>query len=159
MQKNPLVSIIINCHNGEKYLDKAIKSVLGQNYKHWEIIFFDNNSKDKSSSVLKKYKDRRIKYFRVQKTYSLYKARNLAIAKCKGELVSFLDVDDWWLKNKLNKQVKVFLKDQTVDVLYSNIYLYNEKRKTKKIYIKKKNKKKMHKKKTILRKDNAKTCR
>ena len=138
MQKNPLVSIIINCHNGEKYLDKAIKSVLGQNYKHWEIIFFDNNSKDKSSSVLKKYKDRRIKYFRVQKTYSLYKARNLAIAKCKGELVSFLDVDDWWLKNKLNKQVKVFLKDQTVDVLYSNIYLYNEKRKTKKIYIKKK---------------------
>jgi len=138
MQKNPLVSIIINCHNGEKYLDKAIKSVLGQNYKHWEIIFFDNNSKDKSSSVLKKYKDRRIKYFRVQKTYSLYKARNLAIAKCKGELVSFLDVDDWWLKNKLNKQVKVFLKDQTVDVLYSNIYLYNEKRKIKKKYIKKK---------------------
>jgi glycosyltransferase involved in cell wall biosynthesis len=137
MKKNPLVSIIINCHNGEKYLDKAIKSVLAQNYKYWEIVFFDNNSTDESSSVLKKYKDRRIKYFKSKKTYPLYKARNLAIAKSKGELISFLDVDDWWLKSKLNKQIQVFLNDHTVDVLYSNIYLYYEKKKTKKIYIKK----------------------
>jgi glycosyltransferase involved in cell wall biosynthesis len=138
MKKKPLVSIIINCHNGEKYLDKTIKSVLGQNYKHWEIIFFDNNSTDKSSFIVKKYKDRRIKYFKSQKKHSLYKARNLAISKSKGELISFLDADDWWVKSKLNKQVKVFLKDQTIDVLYSNIYLYNEKKKTKKIYIKRK---------------------
>jgi glycosyltransferase involved in cell wall biosynthesis len=137
MQKNPLVSIIINCYNGEKYLDKAIKSVLEQNYRYWEIIFFDNNSTDASSSILKRYKDRRIKYFKSQKTYPLYKARNLAISKSKGELIAFLDVDDWWLKNKLNKQVKVFLKDPAVDVLYSNIYLYNEKKQTKTIYIKK----------------------
>ena len=137
MKKKPLVSIIINCHNGEKYLDKTIKSVLGQNYKHWEIIFFDNNSNDKSSLMLRKYKDKRIKYFKSKKTYPLYKARNLAIAKSKGELISFLDVDDWWLKSKLNKQVQVFLNDHTVDVLYSNVYLYYEKKKTKKIYIKK----------------------
>jgi len=137
MKKNPLVSIIMNCHNGEKYLDKAIKSILAQNYKYWEIIFFDNNSIDESSSVLKKYKDKRIKYFKSKKTYPLYKARNLAIAKSKGELISFLDVDDWWLKSKLNKQVQVFLNDHTVDVLYSNVYLYYEKKKTKKIYIKK----------------------
>ena len=129
MKKKPLVSVIINCHNGEKYLDKTIKSVLGQNYKHWEIIFFDNNSTDKSSFLLKKYKDRRIKYFKSQKKHSLYKARNLAVGKSKGELISFLDADDWWVKSKLNKQVKVFLKDQTIDVLYSNIYLYNEKKK------------------------------
>jgi glycosyltransferase involved in cell wall biosynthesis len=138
MKKNPLVSIIINCFNGEKYLHEAIKSVLVQNYQHWEIIFYDNNSTDKSSSVLKSYKDKRIKYFKSQKTYPLYKARNLAISKSKGELISFLDVDDWWVKNKLNKQVKVFLENKTVDVLYSNMYLYNEKKKTKKIYIKKK---------------------
>ena len=59
MQKKPLVSIIINCLNGEKYLDKAIKSVLVQNYQNWEIVFFDNNSIDKSYLILKKYKDRR----------------------------------------------------------------------------------------------------
>jgi glycosyltransferase involved in cell wall biosynthesis len=138
MQKNPLVSIIINCYNGEKYLHKAIKSVLNQKYKHWEIIFFDNNSIDRSSFLLKKYKDKRIKYFKTKKTYPLYKARNLAIKKSKGELISFLDIDDWWLKNKLNKQIKFFLKNKAVDVLYSNTYLYNEKKKTKKIFIKNK---------------------
>ncbi len=138
MQKKPLVSIIINCFNGDKYLDEAIKSVLAQNYKSWEIIFFDNNSTDNSSSVLKKYKDRRIKYFKSYKTHPLYKARNLAIAKSKGEFISFLDVDDWWTKNKLKKQVNFFLKNQSIDVLYSNVYLYNEKKKTQKIYIKRK---------------------
>ena len=136
MHKNPLVSIIINCYNGEKYLNKALESVLGQNYKHWEIIFFDNNSIDKSSSVLKRYKDRRIKYFKSHKTHTLYKARNLAIAKSRGELIAFLDVDDWWVKNKLSKQVKVFSRDKNIDVLYSNVYLYNELKRTKKIYIK-----------------------
>jgi len=138
MQKKPLVSIIINCFNGDKYLNEAIKSVLAQNYKNWEIIFFDNNSTDNSSSVLKKHKDRRIKYFKSRKTYPLYKARNLAITKSKGEFISFLDVDDWWIKNKLNKQVTFFLKNQSIDVLYSNVYLYNDKKKTQKIYIKKK---------------------
>ena len=136
MQKKPLVSIIINCFNGEKYLDKAIKSVFNQDYKNWEIIFFDNNSSDKSCNVLSKYKDKRIKYYKSKKTYTLYKARNLAIGKTKGELISFLDVDDWWLKSKLSKQVKVFQKDQTVDILYSNVYLYNDAKKTKTLFIK-----------------------
>ena len=54
----PLVSIIVNCYNGEKYLDFAIKSILNQNYKNWELIFFDNNSKDDSRSIIKKYKDK-----------------------------------------------------------------------------------------------------
>ena len=138
LKKKPLVSIIINCYNGEKYLDECIKSVLNQSYKKWEIIFFDNNSKDKSSLLLKKYKDKRIRYFKTNKNFRLYKARNLAIKKCKGELVSFLDVDDWWSSNKLIKQVKVFSNNQTLDILYSNLYLYDEKKKNKKIYISKK---------------------
>lgn len=136
MEKKPLVSIIINCLNGEKYLSKAIISILNQKYKNWEIIFFDNNSSDNSYLVLKKYKDKRIKYYRSKKTYTLYKARNLAIKKAKGELISFLDVDDWWVKDKLSKQVKVFLKNKNIDVIYSNIYLYHEKKKIKKIFIK-----------------------
>ena len=138
MKKKPLVSVIINCLNGAKYLDKAIRSVVDQNYKNWEIIFFDNNSTDQSCLLLKRYKDTRIKYFKSKKTHTLYKARNLAIKKSKGQLISFLDVDDWWVKSKLNKQVKFFLKDKSIDVIYSNVYLYYEKDKTKKIYIKKK---------------------
>lgn len=81
MQKNPLVSIIINCYNGEEYLDEAIKSVLEQNYKHWEIIFFDNNSTDKSSSILKKYKDKRIKYFKSKKNLSTLQSKKSCNSK------------------------------------------------------------------------------
>ena len=136
MQKKPLVSVIINCFNGAKYLNKAIKSVLDQDYKNWEIIFFDNNSNDNSHFLLSKYKDKRIKYFKSKTTFTLYKARNLSIKKSKGDLISFLDTDDWWVKNKLSKQVNFFLKNQKAEVLYSNVYLYNEKKKTKKIYIK-----------------------
>ena len=138
-KKKPLVSIVINCHNGEKYLNECIKSVLNQSYKNWEIIFFDNNSNDKSSLLLKKHKDKRIKYyFNPKKTLRLYKARNLAIKKCKGEFVSFLDIDDWWSKNKLTRQINFFLKNKEASVLYSNLYLYDEKTENKKIYVNKK---------------------
>jgi len=108
IKKLPLVSIVINCLDGEKYLDYAIKSVIQQNYKNWELIFFDNNSKDKSNLIVKKYREKRIKYFKSNKTHTLYKARNLAIQKCKGEFICFLDVDDWWQKNKIKKQISIF---------------------------------------------------
>ena len=61
-RSDPLVSIIMNCYNGEKYLKEAIRSVINQTYKNWEIIFWDNQSKDKSSQILKSFKDKRIKY-------------------------------------------------------------------------------------------------
>ena len=136
--REPLVSVIMNCHNGDKYLNQSIRSVLDQTYKNWEIIFFDNNSKDNSSVILKKYKDKRIKYYKSTRFHTLYKARNLAIKKSKGELISFLDVDDWWIKNKIKKQVNIFLKNKNIDVIFSNLFLYYQNEKKKIIYIKKK---------------------
>ena len=114
MQKKPLVSIIMNCLNGSKYLNEAIKSVLDQTYRNWEIIFFDNNSTDQSHLILQKYSEKRIKYFKSKITHTLYKARNLAIKKSKGDLIAFLDVDDWWTKDKLKKQVNFFLNNRQV---------------------------------------------
>ena len=98
--KKPLISIIINCYNGEKFLKNAIRSVLNQTYKNWEIIFFDNNSKDKSVKILKGFKDKRIKFYSTQNKnlLPLYKARNLATQKAKGRFITFLDVDDTWKK-------------------------------------------------------------
>ena len=61
--QKPLVSVIMNCHNGDKYLEEAIKSVIKQTYKNWEIIFWDNNSTDKSAEIVNSFKDDRIKYF------------------------------------------------------------------------------------------------
>ena len=63
-RKNPLVSVIINCYNGEKYLREAIDSVIAQTYSNWEIIFWDNQSTDSSAEIVKSYNDDRIKYYR-----------------------------------------------------------------------------------------------
>ncbi len=90
------VSIIINCFNGEKYLKQTLDSILGQEYKNWELIFWDNKSTDSSPVILKTYNDERIKYFLATEHTSLYTARNLAAEKATGDFLAFLDCDDWW---------------------------------------------------------------
>ena len=54
----------MNCHNGEKYLNQSVNSIINQSYKNWELIFFDNKSKDKQKKILKRFKDKRIKYYK-----------------------------------------------------------------------------------------------
>ena len=85
---NPLVSIIMNCFNGERYLKDSIDSIINQTYKNWELIFWDNRSEDESAKIFKSYNDKRLKYFMADEHTSLYKARNLAIKESTGELIS-----------------------------------------------------------------------
>lgn len=106
----PLISVIMNCHNGARYLKQSIKSLLNQKYNNWELIFWDNKSTDSSKKILLSFKDKRIKYFKSKNFLSLYKSRNLAIKKAKGKYVSFLDTDDWWASNKLKDQVSILEK-------------------------------------------------
>ena len=79
--KNQLITIILNCYNGEKYLNDALRSILKQSYKNWELIFWDNKSTDKSKKIFKSFKDKRLRYFYSNKHTSLYEAKNLAIKK------------------------------------------------------------------------------
>ena len=72
MKKDPLVSVIMNCYNGDKYLNEAIRSVIDQTYKNWELIFWDNSSNKKCFYLLKKFNDNRIKYFFYKKKIDLY---------------------------------------------------------------------------------------
>jgi len=134
--QSPLVSIIINCFNGEKYLREALQSVLNQGYKNWEVIFWDNQSSDTSASIFKSYKDKRFKYYYSKKHTSLYQARNCAIEKTKGELLAFIDTDDLWDQNKLEIQVP-FFENPEVTLVYSNLWITKENIKNKKIFIKK----------------------
>ena len=130
----PLVSIIMNCFNGEKYLKDAVDSVISQTYKNWEIIFWDNQSNDKSAQIFKNYKDDRLKYYYAPSHIEiLYKARNYALKKANGEFIAFLDVDDWWLPEKLEKQIPLF-NDSDVGLVYGNVWLFFEKKNKKKIY-------------------------
>jgi glycosyltransferase involved in cell wall biosynthesis len=124
-KSKPLVSIIVNSHNGEKFLEKSISSIIKQNYKKWEVIFWDNCSSDNSRNILKKFRDKRIKYFYSKKFYSLYKSRNLAISKAKGKYICFLDVDDHWKNNKLLEQINSIEKSNS-KFIYSNFDIKNK---------------------------------
>ena len=128
MENNkPLVSVIMNCYNSDTYLGEAINSVISQTYKNWEIIFWDNQSTDKSAEIVKSYDDERIKYFYAPSFTSLYEARNYAIEKANGEYIAFLDCDDKWYNNKLKEQLKV-LENSEYNLCYSNFYnLYENK--------------------------------
>ena len=107
MDQSTLVSVIMNCHNSDKYLVEAIDSVYEQTYNNWEIIFLDNFSTDNSYKITKLY-DNKLKYFKTKKYESLYKARNIALEKCNGDIICFLDCDDIWFKDKLERQVNEY---------------------------------------------------
>ena len=123
--KIPLVSVIINCYNGEKFLKESIESVLNQSYNNWELIFWDNQSTDNSASIIKSYKDKRIKYFYSKAHTKLYHARNLAFERTSGEFVMFLDSDDYFLSNCLQAQLKLFESEQ-VDFACADIFLKDQ---------------------------------
>ncbi|MCL7411934.1 MAG: glycosyltransferase [Methanosarcinaceae archaeon] len=112
----------MNCFNCSKYLQEAIDSVYAQTYADWEIIFWDNASTDNSAEIAKSY-DKKLRYFRGEKNIPLGNARNLAIEMVRGEYVAFLDCDDIWMPQKLEKQVKLFETQSDVMLVYSDSYL------------------------------------
>lgn len=120
----PAVSVIINCFNGERYLRETMDSVLAQIFQDWEIIFWDNASTDGSAKIAQSYGDR-ARYFRSDTTSSLGKARNLAIARARGEYIALLDCDDLWLPQKLEKQLLLLGKKTDVVLCYSNSMFFN----------------------------------
>ena len=115
----------MNCYNSETFLKQSIRSVLEQSYVNFELIFWDNLSTDTSAQIVSSFKDQRIKYFKSKKHTTLYKARNLAIKKCKGDLVTFLDCDDLWYKDKLKLQVNLYIK--TNSILYGKYNIIDDK--------------------------------
>jgi glycosyltransferase involved in cell wall biosynthesis len=100
--KKPLVSVIIPVYNGAKYIAQAIESVCVQNYDPIEIILVDDGSTDDTPMIVRSFKD--IRYIR-QENCGCAAARNVGIGKSRGELLAFLDADDYWAADKLNIQV------------------------------------------------------
>lgn len=119
----PLVSVIMNCLNSEKYLKEAIDSVYTQTYGNWEIIFWDNASLDSSADTAKSY-DQRLRYFRSEETIPLGHARNRALERARGEFIAFLDCDDLWMPEKLERQLPLF-DDPHVGLVYSDVIIFD----------------------------------
>lgn len=120
--EGPLVSVIMNCYNGERYLREAIDSILRQTYGNWELVFWDNASEDGTAEIVHSCVDGRIRYYRSSQTTPLGSARNSAIAQARGEFIAFLDSDDKWLPDKLELQVRWFQGNPDCGFCYSNYY-------------------------------------
>ncbi len=120
----PLVSVVMNCFNGERYIKESINSVMKQTYQNWELIIFDNFSDDGSKKIIDEYtKDKRIKYFKSKSHLKLYDARNQAVNLSSGKFICFLDTDDIWIKDKIEKQIKYINENKIFDLIYSNYFI------------------------------------
>lgn len=107
MKFEPLVSVIIPTYNRTNFLKFAIKSVLKQTYKRFEIIVVDDGSEEDIYSTIQTINSQKIKYFRIKHQGLPAIARNFGIRKSKGKYIAFLDSDDYWYPNKLEYQIKL----------------------------------------------------
>ena len=119
------VSVIVPVHNSRRYLKECLDSIINQTYKNIEIIIINDNSTDDSLKIIKTYNDKRIKLINLDKNSGVALARNKGIEVSTGAYICFIDSDDYWYKDKIEKQVK-FIKDK--EFIYSNYeFLKNNK--------------------------------
>jgi len=121
---SPLISVVMNCYNSDRFLKKAIDSIYAQTYSNWEIIFWDNASTDDSASIAQSY-DEKVKYYLASETTPLGEARNLALQKVTGKYIAFLDCDDLFLPDKLHKQVQL-MESSDYALCYGSAVTINE---------------------------------
>lgn len=122
-----LVSIITPSYKSERFITQTIESVLLQTYKNWELIIIDDVSPDKSNDIIEKFceKDSRIKLIKLEKNSGPAVARNIAIEQAKGRYIAFLDADDIWKSEKLEKQLS-FMKEKNCALSYSSYETMSE---------------------------------
>jgi len=126
MVKKPAVSVIIPTYNRADLVPLAIQSVLDQTCQDFEIIVVDDASKDNTEEIVKNFKDDRIHYIRNSNNRGAAFSRNHGVEHAKGEYISFLDSDDYYLPNKLAIQKNVFKDHPDIGLVYSNIFLVKE---------------------------------
>jgi len=112
------ISVIIPTYNRGEVLERAIKSVLAQTYKNYELIVVDDGSTDNTHSILRKYKDKIRFYSKLHGGVS--SSRNFGLEKAEGTWVAFLDSDDYWLPEKLERQMEFLQKNPDILVVQTD---------------------------------------
>lgn len=122
-----LVSIITPVYNADRFIKETIESVQRQTYQNWEMILVDDLSTDKSEKIIKSIqkKDDRIRYIKLKENSGAAIARNTAIENASGRYIAFLDSDDLWKSNKLEKQIK-FMKEHNYGFTFTSYELIRE---------------------------------
>lgn len=119
MENNVLVSVVMPVFNDEEFIEDTISSVLNQTYTNLELIIVEDCSKDNSLKLIKSFTDKRIRLFQNETNKGAAYSRNFALKQAKGDYVAFLDGDDLWEKNKLEKQLD-FMISNKYDFSYTN---------------------------------------
>ena len=127
---NNTVSVIIPVYNQEKYIEQCLNSVVNQTYTNLEIIVIDDCSTDSSINIVNNFmnKDNRIKLIELPENKGVSTARNTGIDMATGDYICFIDSDDVWVLNKIEKQVK-FMNENNYEFIYSNYAYLSERHK------------------------------
>lgn len=122
-----LCSVILPVYNSAEYLDITIQSILNQTYRNLEVIILDDCSSDDSFYIAKKYAflDNRIKVIKLKFNQGCAEARNLGLKEAMGDYIAFIDSDDVWQPNKLEKQIKI-LQRGDVGLSYTAYNIVND---------------------------------
>lgn len=127
---SPLVSIVVNNYNNEKYLASCLNGLTSQSYKNIEIVVVDALSTDNSRELIREYSnhDKRIKTIFTE-TYEKFPANtyNLGFLHCSGDFIAINDPDDISMPTRIEKQINFFLKNPEVEVIGSNVIEFNDK--------------------------------
>ena len=110
-----LISIITPTYNCAKFIGVTIESVMKQTYENWEMIIVDDASTDNTEEIVRRYDDKRIKYVKLEKNSGAAIARNKAMKLAQGKYMAFLDSDDIWKENKLEKQIN-FMEEHNYNI-------------------------------------------
>lgn len=106
----PLVSIIVPVYNNEKYIERCLNSILNQTYTNIQIIVINDGSTDNSYKICKKYAEQDNRIFLIsQKNSGVSSARNTGLKEAKGEVLSFIDSDDWVHERFIEDNLKIMI--------------------------------------------------
>ena len=122
--EKPLFSVIIPSYNHARYIGRALQSVLDQTYRNWEVIVIDNNSTDNTDEVLRNFIDSRITYLKIHNNGVIAVSRNAGINASRGKWIAFLDSDDWWTADKLQKCFECL--NDNVDLFYHDMEIASD---------------------------------
>ena len=127
MKQDLEISIIMPAYNAEKFISQAINSVINQSYDKWELIVIDDCSKDDTAQIIREYElqDKRIRRIVNEENLGASKTRNKGVSLAHYDWVAFLDCDDMWEREKLEKQVLLLESDSTAELIFTGSAFMN----------------------------------
>ncbi|MDE5894184.1 MAG: glycosyltransferase, partial [Acetatifactor sp.] len=126
---NETVSIIVPVYNAEKYIEETIRHVAAQTYRDWELLLVVDGSKDRSIQVIKDYQEAenesRLRIIDREENVGAAKARNIGLQKATGRYIAYVDADDLWMPEKLERELQ-FMKEKQAAFVFSGYEFADE---------------------------------